>query len=159
MWDLPGSGIEPVSPALAGGSFTTEPPGRPSAIHSDFSLLGTLDILESVPHMLLAHNFSLIASWKLALSYQLVVISERAHWLQPELDSVRTGWWMGSWKEGKFLQWMKTGHCGHLAQRRLQEGSLALKFGDEGPVRKGDWAARCVDAFWREATSIPRCHW
>ena len=29
MWDLPGSGIEPMSPALTGGFFTTEPPGRP----------------------------------------------------------------------------------------------------------------------------------
>ena len=28
-WDLPRSGIEPVSPALAGGCFTTEPPGKP----------------------------------------------------------------------------------------------------------------------------------
>ena len=28
MWDLPGSGIKPVSPALAGGFFTTEPPGK-----------------------------------------------------------------------------------------------------------------------------------
>ena len=27
--DLPDSGIEPVSPALAGGFFTTEPPGKP----------------------------------------------------------------------------------------------------------------------------------
>ena len=26
MWDLPGSGIKPMSPALAGGFFTTEPP-------------------------------------------------------------------------------------------------------------------------------------
>jgi len=26
MWDLPRSEIEPVSPALAGGFFTTEPP-------------------------------------------------------------------------------------------------------------------------------------
>ena len=29
MWDLPGSGIEPVSPAWAGGFFTIEPPGKP----------------------------------------------------------------------------------------------------------------------------------
>ena len=29
LWDLPGSGIEPVSSALAGGFFTTEPPGKP----------------------------------------------------------------------------------------------------------------------------------
>ena len=28
MWDLPGPGIEPMSPALAGGFFTTEPPGK-----------------------------------------------------------------------------------------------------------------------------------
>ena len=28
-WDLPGSGIEPVSPALADGLFTAEPPGKP----------------------------------------------------------------------------------------------------------------------------------
>ena len=28
-WDLPGSGIKPVSPALAGNFFTTEPPGKP----------------------------------------------------------------------------------------------------------------------------------
>ena len=29
MWDPPGSGIEPVSIALAGGLFSTEPPGKP----------------------------------------------------------------------------------------------------------------------------------
>ena len=28
MWDLPGSGIEPKSPGLAGGFFTTETPGE-----------------------------------------------------------------------------------------------------------------------------------
>ena len=32
LWDLPGSGIETVSPALAGGFFTTEPPGKPSSV-------------------------------------------------------------------------------------------------------------------------------
>ena len=29
MWDLPRSGIEPVSPALTGGFFTTETLGKP----------------------------------------------------------------------------------------------------------------------------------
>ena len=29
MWDLPGSGTESISPALAGGFFTNEPPGKP----------------------------------------------------------------------------------------------------------------------------------
>ena len=28
MWDLPGPGLEPVSPALAGGLLTTAPPGK-----------------------------------------------------------------------------------------------------------------------------------
>ena len=28
MWDLPRPGIDPVSPALVGGFFTTEPPGK-----------------------------------------------------------------------------------------------------------------------------------
>ena len=29
--DLPDPGIKPASPALAGGFFTTEPPGKPMA--------------------------------------------------------------------------------------------------------------------------------
>ena len=28
MWDLPGPGIEPISPALAGELLTTGPPGK-----------------------------------------------------------------------------------------------------------------------------------
>ena len=31
MWDLPGPGLEPVSPALAGRLSTTAPPGKPSS--------------------------------------------------------------------------------------------------------------------------------
>ena len=30
MWDLPGPGLEPVSPALADGFLTTAPPGKSS---------------------------------------------------------------------------------------------------------------------------------
>ena len=33
--DLPNPGIEPASPALAGGFFTTEPPGKLSGLHQD----------------------------------------------------------------------------------------------------------------------------
>ena len=29
MWDLPRPGLEPMSPALAGGFSTTAPPGKP----------------------------------------------------------------------------------------------------------------------------------
>ena len=31
MWDLPRPGLEPVSPALAGGFSTTAPPGKPTS--------------------------------------------------------------------------------------------------------------------------------
>ena len=34
MWDFPGPEIEPMFPALAGGFFTTEPPGKPSSFSS-----------------------------------------------------------------------------------------------------------------------------
>ena len=30
MWDLPGPGLKPVSPALAGGFLTTAPAGKPT---------------------------------------------------------------------------------------------------------------------------------
>ena len=39
-WDLPRSGIKPVSPALAGGFFTTEPPRKPEVFTS---ILPTVD--------------------------------------------------------------------------------------------------------------------
>ena len=32
MWDLPGPGLEPVSPALAGRFSTTAPPGKPKLL-------------------------------------------------------------------------------------------------------------------------------
>ena len=36
---LPDPGIEPASPALAGGFFTTEPPGKPPLIHISLFLV------------------------------------------------------------------------------------------------------------------------
>ena len=33
MWDLPGPGVRLESPALAGGFFTTEPPGKPFVLN------------------------------------------------------------------------------------------------------------------------------
>ena len=37
-WGPPGPGIEPLSPALAGGFFTTEPPGSPQNNHQHLTL-------------------------------------------------------------------------------------------------------------------------
>ena len=42
MWDLPGPGLEPVSPALAGGFLITVPPGKPEAAILDISVLGVV---------------------------------------------------------------------------------------------------------------------
>ena len=39
MWNLPRSGIEPMSPTLAGRFFTTEPPGKSQALSLLKSLL------------------------------------------------------------------------------------------------------------------------
>ena len=39
MCDLPGSGVEPMSLALAGGFFTTDPPGKPQALISSMNTL------------------------------------------------------------------------------------------------------------------------
>ena len=36
MWDLPGTGLEPVSPALAGRFLTTAPPGKPFPLFLSF---------------------------------------------------------------------------------------------------------------------------
>ena len=47
MWDLPGPGLEPVSPALAGRFSTTAPPGKPLVTVFDSQLF--LLILRRVP--------------------------------------------------------------------------------------------------------------
>ena len=39
MWDLPRLGVKPGCPALAGGFFTREPPGKPRPAHSNLPLL------------------------------------------------------------------------------------------------------------------------
>ena len=46
MWDLPRPGIEPVSPALAGGFLTIAPPGKPTCVLLKFyQLLRSRDLI------------------------------------------------------------------------------------------------------------------
>ena len=40
MWGLPGPGLEPMSPALAGGFLTTMPPGK--SLPGHFGFLGPI---------------------------------------------------------------------------------------------------------------------
>ena len=44
MWDLPGPGLEPVSPALAGGFLTTAPPGKPEKNSLEFGVESVISI-------------------------------------------------------------------------------------------------------------------
>ena len=46
--DLPNSGIKPVSPTLAGGFFTTEPPGKPYASFRTVQTLGHNPLSETL---------------------------------------------------------------------------------------------------------------
>ena len=39
MWDLPGPGVDPVSPALAGGFLTTAPPGKSLSLFLNVCIL------------------------------------------------------------------------------------------------------------------------
>ena len=59
MWDLPGPGLEPMSPALASGFLTTAPPGESQHCNSfsshPYSLLQNL-LWELAPKLLLSRG-------------------------------------------------------------------------------------------------------
>ena len=57
MWDLPGPGLEPVSPALAGGFSTTAPPGKPYTFIFYFELI--LDLQKHCENSTVPIYFSL----------------------------------------------------------------------------------------------------
>ena len=47
MWDIPGPGLEPVSPALAGGFLTTVPTGKSLCLFFKVRLEYFFDVLPS----------------------------------------------------------------------------------------------------------------
>ena len=59
MWDLPGPGTEPVSPALAGGFLTTVPPGKPHKCSLKFSSSHIKNVKRQVK-LILNNTFYLI---------------------------------------------------------------------------------------------------
>ena len=77
MWDLPGPGLKPVSPALAGGFLTTAPPGKPSS---------NLDYFEIVSFISLARNVEMLQkgfvelSWTDGNFWQVVNCGFSNHW-------------------------------------------------------------------------------
>ena len=64
MWDLPGPGLEPMSPALAGGFLTTAPPGKsPETFFSKQNKNGNDQpfsplVLSPFPHLRVAWPYS-----------------------------------------------------------------------------------------------------
>ena len=71
MWDLPRPGLEPVSPALAGGFSTTAPPGKPHIfIHSSVDgHLGCFHVLAIVSINSAAVNIGAqVSFWSMVFS-------------------------------------------------------------------------------------------
>ena len=101
MWNVPGSGMEPVSPALAGGFFTTEPPGKPwlfwFSIFLSILKLYTIQFLMTYPkntgvgsHCPLQGIFSIQGS-NLGLLHCKRILYHLSHQGQPgSLDKVRS---------------------------------------------------------------------
>ena len=57
MWDLPGPGLEPVSPALAGGFLTIAPPGKSKSVtfrQQSFSVNKAAIVIKG--HAVTTHN-------------------------------------------------------------------------------------------------------
>ena len=74
MWDFPGLVIEPLSPALTGRFFTTEPPGKPPAIYSCF--IAAVLCLVSLKMLMKAmtHSFFLWISLDFSVSLSLLFL-------------------------------------------------------------------------------------
>ena len=60
MWDLPGPGLETVSPAPAGGFSTTAPPGKPGNFQIYLTLLWIIGIMLYITPPGLVH----LINWK-----------------------------------------------------------------------------------------------
>ena len=58
MWDLPGPGHEPVSPALAGGFLTTGPPEKPPNHPAVEESEGKVKVTQSCPTLCDPMEFS-----------------------------------------------------------------------------------------------------
>ena len=62
MWDLPGPGLEPVSPAMTGGFLTTVPPGKPQVLNLKAVVVRVFDLLSFLVLWPLAQYGDLLAS-------------------------------------------------------------------------------------------------
>ena len=89
MWDLPRPGLEPVSPALAGGFSTTAPPGKPSKFFINLFIFYFCFWLHRV--FVAARGLSLVAASGGYSSLRCVGFSLRWLLLLQSMGSRRTG--------------------------------------------------------------------
>ena len=75
MWNLPGPGLEPVSPALAGGFLTTEPPGKSPISISIFLLFQECYIYEIIQYVTLQAWLFFVLRIMPLISIQLLCVS------------------------------------------------------------------------------------
>ena len=82
MWDLPGPGLELVSPALAGGFLTTAPPGKPKCV---LFLIFKFHDFCGHPHPDPSKNSVLIYPGASCTAVPLVLIIPETHHVHNEL--------------------------------------------------------------------------
>ena len=80
MWDLPGPGIEPVSPALAGGFLTAAPPGKSKVEHL-YKIHLHLFFYELPVHYLLIffYQISDLLSLSISKSFRVITPASRKY--------------------------------------------------------------------------------
>ena len=106
MWDLSGPGLDPVSPALAGGLLTTVPPGKSHEYSFESGCPASL---------------ILFPSWlPLALALEMPELDELQGWAG--IASVGLGSPLGSsllLREGRVIIQGKTSGPGEMSRQRL----------------------------------------
>ena len=139
MWDLPGSGLEPMSPALAGRFLTTAPPGKPYTFF-DLSKLAVLNVFCWRILLILASVIGLIMytrnSYVDALAPSMMAFGDGAFerqispwgWYPQDgisalirIDTTGLPWWRSGWESAcrcrghGFEPW--SGKIPHAAER------------------------------------------
>ena len=78
MWDLPGPGIEPVSPALAGRFLTTVPPGKSQDLKKIFlfyigvELINNVVLVSGVQHSDSVHHIHVSILFQMLFPFRLL---------------------------------------------------------------------------------------
>ena len=91
MWDLPGPGLEPMSPALAGGFLTTAPPGKSRFPYTELMALAEVQVCRSseslhtlTPHGL-SHQSRLMTAPQKGKSHSRLPVSPTPYFLIPSV--------------------------------------------------------------------------